>query len=369
MDLYDILGIRRDAKPAEVRRAYQKLARLLHPDVNPGDPAADERFRAVSQAFEVLADADRRARYDRGEAQPARPRAVPEVGFEGFDFSAEVRVGAIDFREIFDGVLRPSKAQAAGGTPGEDLEQATRVSFEEALHGTKRRVHLVRQERCETCEGRGEVVLNPRPCPPCQGTGQVRTSRGRMIFTRRCSECDATGTLGRRPCSRCGGEGRAIQSEWLEVQIPPGVGQGSRVRLPGCGNAGRRGGPSGDFILAIESEPHSFYKREGEDLSCQVPITIAEASLGAHVEVPTPDGPVTIEVPAGTQTGQRFRLRKRGMPKLGEKGRGDLWVAVRVWVPQVEDDESRELLREFARRNPDDPRKGLIEGAAPEAKR
>jgi len=369
MDLYDLLGVRRDAKPAEIRRAYQKLARLLHPDVNPGDPAAAQRFQAVSQAFEVLADADRRARYDRGEPQPRRAPPVPEVGFEGFDFSAEVRVGAVDFREIFDGVLRPSRVEGKEGSRGEDLEQATRVDFEEAFHGTQRRVHLVRQERCETCDGKGEVVLNPRPCPRCQGTGQVRTSRGRMIFTRRCAECEATGTLGRRPCSRCGGEGRAIQSEWLVVQIPPGVGDGGRVRLPGCGNAGRKGGPPGDFVLAIEAEPHVFYKREGEDLACEVPITITEATLGAHVEVPTPDGAVSIEIPAGTQTGQRLRLRKRGMPKLGEKGRGDLWVEVRVWVPTVEDDESRDLLLEFARRNPHHPRKGLLQGGAPEAKR
>ncbi|HLA78532.1 MAG TPA: J domain-containing protein [Vicinamibacteria bacterium] len=369
MDLYEILCVRRDAKPAEVRRAYQKLARLLHPDVNPGDPAAAERFEAVSQAFEILADAERRARYDRGETPPPPAPTVPEVGFQGFDFAAEVRVGSADFREIFDGVLKPAPASVPGSSRGEDLEQATRVTFEEAFHGTKRRVHLVRQERCQACEGRGQVVLGSRPCPKCEGSGQVRTSRGRMIFTRRCTACDATGNLGRRPCSRCGGEGRTIQSEWLEVQIPPGVGQGNQVRLSGCGNAGRLGGHPGDFVLDIESEPHAFYKREGQDLACQIPITMVEAALGAHVEVPTPDGPVTIEIPAGTQAGQRFRLRKRGMPKLGEKGRGDLWVEVRVWVPAVDDDPSRELLREFARRNPDDPRRGLIQGPAPEVKR
>ncbi len=368
MDFYEILCVRRDAKPAEIRRAYQRLARLLHPDVNPGDPAAAERFAAVSRAFQILADVERRARYDRGESPPPAARRIPEVGFEGFDFSAETRAGSADFKEIFDGVLKPAPAEASEGR-GEDLVQATRVSFEEAFHGTRRRVHLVRQERCETCEGRGQVVLSARPCSKCQGTGQVRTSRGRIIFTRRCTDCDATGTLGRRPCSRCGGEGRLIQSEWLEVQIPPGVGQGSQVRLPGCGNAGRQGGPPGDFILDIESEPHAFYKREGEDLTCEIPITIIEAALGAHVEVPTPDGPVTIEIPAGTQAGQRFRLRKRGMPKLGEKGRGDLWVEVRVWVPPVDDDESQELLREFARRNPHDPRRDLAQNPAGEGKR
>ncbi len=361
MDLYEILGVARAAKPAEIRRAYQKLARLLHPDVNPGDPAAAERFQAVSRAFEVLSDPERRARYDRGEAAPPAKRPpVPAVGFEGFDFSAEVHASTVDFREIFDGVLRPDRPPGEGSTRGEDLEQGTRVSFDEALHGTKRRVHLVRQERCEVCDGGGVVVLHSRPCPSCQGTGQVRASRGRMIFTRRCAQCDATGVLGRRACGRCAGEGRVIQSEWLDVAIPPGVGDGSRVRLEGFGNAGRRGGPPGDFVLAIEAEPHSFYKRDGDDLVCEIPITIVEATLGAHVEVPTPEGPVTIEVPASTQAGQRFRLRKRGMPRLGEKSRGDLWIEVRVLVPTVDDDESRDLLREFAKKNPCDPRKDLV---------
>jgi DnaJ-class molecular chaperone len=177
-----------------------------------------------------------------------------------------------------------------------------------------------------------------------------------MIFTRRCADCGGGGTVGRRPCGRCAGEGRVMQSEWIEVRIPPGVADGSRLRVPGAGNAGRRGGPPGDFVMVVRVTPHPFYRREGEDLHCQVPVTITEAALGAHVEVPTPDGSVTIEVPAGTQTGQRFRLRKRGLPRLGEKGRGDLYVEAQVWVPTVHDAESRRLLAEFARRNPLDPR-------------
>jgi molecular chaperone DnaJ len=353
MDHYDLLGIRRSATLSEVRRAYQKLARRLHPDLNPGDPVAAERFRAVSQAFEVLSDPQRRGQYDRGEAAPSPPPA-PEMGFEGFDFSAEVRVGTVDFREIFEGVLRPTRA--AEGGRGEDLEEVTAVSFEESFQGTSRRVQLIRYEQCPACHGSGELALNPRPCPSCEGTGQVRTRRGRMIFTRGCEECGATGTVGRRPCGRCVSEGRIMQSEWLEVQIPAGVHDGSRVRVPGAGNAGRRGGPSGDLVLTVQVAPHPVYRRQGDDLSVEVPVTIIEAALGAHVEVPTPDGPVTIEIPAGTQTGQRFRLRKRGVPKLGEKGRGDLYAEARVWVPAVTDDASRELLREFARRHPEDPR-------------
>ena len=361
MDLYQVLGVRRGATTAEVRRAYQKLARRLHPDLNPGDPQAAERFREVSSAFAVLSDPQRRAAYDRGEAV-AVSSDIPEVGFQGFDFSAEVRLGGAGFQEIFGNVLRRPAAAEPVATPGEDLEQSTQLAFEDCFRTTRRRIHLVRQDRCPECEGTGEVSLTPRPCPTCQGTGEVRSLRGRMVFTRRCGDCDGEGTIGRRPCGRCAGEGRLMRSEWLEVQVPAGTGDGSRVRIPGAGNAGRRGGPPGDFVLVVEVQPHPLYRREGEDLYCEVPVTMVEAALGAHVEVPTPDGPMTIEIPAGTQGGQRFRLRKRGLPRVDQKGRGDLYVEARVWVPPVDDDASRELLREFARRNPTDPRRERAEG-------
>ena len=356
MDFYEVLGVRRNASVAEIRRAYQKLARRLHPDLNPGDPIAAERFRAVSHAFEVLSDAQRRAQYDRGELPPAPPPRA-DVGFAGFDFSSETHVERAGFHEIFHGVLHPS---AEAPVPGEDLQQATRVRFEECLSGTRRRVHVVRFEACASCEGRGTLTQRPRPCRPCGGTGQLRASRGRMVFTRACGDCGGTGVLGRQACAPCGGEGRVRHSEWIEVQIPPGVGDGSRVRLPGWGNAGRRGGPAGELVLSIEVEPHPLFRREGDDLHCLVPITITEAALGAHVEVPTLDGPMTIGVPPGTQHGQRFRLRKRGMPRLeapgAEPSRGDLWVEVRLWVPSVTDDEGRHLLEEFARKSPRPPR-------------
>jgi molecular chaperone DnaJ len=372
MDLYEILGIGRSASPTEIRRAYQKLARRLHPALNPGDPVAAERFQAVAHALQVLSDPQRRAEYDKGGEAAAASPPVPDVEFEGFDFSAEVRTGAerVGFREIFAGVIRRPgpAAEPASPMPGEDLEQATRISFDESLQGTSRRLHLVRQDHCPICSGAGEVSFGPVPCPRCAGTGQVRASRGHLVFTRRCAECAATGRLTRRPCSRCGGEGRLIQSEWLDVQIPAGVGHGSRVRVPGCGNAGRRGGPPGDFVLVVQVDSHPYYRREGDDLHCQVPVTITEAALGAHVEVETPEGPMVIEIPAGTQTGQRFRLRKRGVPRLGDKGRGDLYVEVRVWVPTVSDDRSRALLEEFARRNPASPRRAGDAKAAPSQK-
>jgi molecular chaperone DnaJ len=359
MDLYDTLGVRRAATPPEIRRAYQKLARQLHPDLNPGDPVAAERFRAVLRAFEVLSDPQRRAQYDRGEAVPL-PAPAPELGFEGFDFSPDVHVGRIDFREILEGLSPADSLDDA--SRGEDFEEVARISFQESFEGTRRRVNVTRFERCPGCQGEGEVELGRRPCPACQGQGQVRASRGRMIFTRRCRECGGTGQLGRHRCAHCSGEGRVMHSDWLDVTIPPGAGDGTRLRVPGGGNAGRRGGLPGDFVLHVQVEPHPFFHRAGDDLTCEVPVTMAEAALGAHVEVPTPDGTVHIEIPAGTQTGQRFRLRKRGLPLLGGggQGRGDLWVEVRVVVPSVADDESRTLLSEFARRNPQDVRKELM---------
>ena len=366
MDLYQLLGVRRTATIAEVRRAYQKHARRLHPDLNPGDPVARQRFEEISRAFEVLSDAQRRAEYDRGEVRAApRPR-VADVGFAGFDFSAEVQAGGVGFHQIFEGVL------AGGGRPPARPPAARTSSSRPASPST--RPFAGRPAAFTSCawrpalraEERGTCAIGPQPCETCGGGGQVRARRGRMIFTRPCRECGSSGVVAHRPCARCAGEGRSMQSEWAEVEIPRGVREGSRIRLPGLGNAGRRGGPAGDFHLVIDVEPHPLYRRQDDDLHCEVPVTMTEAALGVHVEVPTPDGPVVIEMPAGTQTGQRFRMRKRGMPRPAGQGRGDLYVEARVWVPAVRDDESRELLREFERRNRHDPRRDLGRGRGTE---
>ena len=343
MDLYERLGTRRGAGASEIRRAWQRLARALHPALNPGDPVAAQRYREAAEAFDVLSDPQARAAYDRGERPAAKVAAPAEGGFEGFDFSARLRIETMGFREIFD-PARPG----GDASRGEDLEQATRVTFGESMAGAVRRVHLVRFEPCPSCQGAGEVAFGPVPCPRCQGSGTVRGSRGHMIFSRPCADCGGTGEIRRRACGRCDGEGRGIASEWLEVRIPPGVGNGRQVRLPGAGNAGRRGGPPGDFVLTVEVEEHSVFRREGDDLHCVVPVGMVEAAMGGHVEVGTPDGPVTIEVPAGTQSGQRFRLRKRGVPRPGDAGRGDLWVEALVVIPAVTDDHARALLRELA---------------------
>jgi molecular chaperone DnaJ len=346
MDLYERLGTRHGAGSADIRRAWQRLARALHPALNPGDPVAAERYRDAALAFEVLSDPQRRAAYDRGDMPVAPVEAPATGGFEGFDFSARVRVETVGFREIFDSAVRPVPGKDT--SRGEDLEQATRLSFEESMAGATRRVHLVHFSPCAACLGTGEVAFGPVPCPRCQGGGTVRGSRGHMIFSRPCGECGGAGEIRRRGCDRCNGEGRGVASEWLEVRIPPGVGNGSQVRLAGAGNAGRRGGPPGDFLLTVEVEEHPLFRREGDDLHCVVSVGMVEAAMGGHVEVPTPDGPVTIEVPAGTQNGQRFRLRKRGVPRPADGGRGDLWAQALVVIPVATDDRARALLRELA---------------------
>src|SRR5579862_7988864 len=282
MDLYELLGVGRAASLTEIRRAFRKRQRQLHPAVNPGDPIAAVHFEAVSKAFDVLSDPKRRADYDHTGELPKTPTAVPELGFEGFDFSVNVGSGA-GFRELFE-----SGAPAGSPTPGEDLEHQTRVTFTESLKGAKRRIHVMRQDRCAACQGAGEVSFAPVVCPTCNGAGRVRTARGHMVFMRRCPECGARGVLGRRPCPQCAGQGRLMHSEWIEVTVPAGVESGSQVRVPGFGNAGPFGGPPGDLVLTLEVEPHPFYRRNGEDLYCTLPVSFTEAALGAHVEVPAP---------------------------------------------------------------------------------
>jgi len=358
IDLYELLGVPPEATVTEIRRAYRRSSRRYHPALNPGDPEASERFDAIARAFAVLSDPDRRAHYDRGGEEARAAPTAPEIGFAGFDFSTETqRRKGVGFREIFGDLLRPESLRGPGR--GEDLERRTRLSFRESLEGARRTVQLVRQDVCQGCGGRGGVAFGPVPCPTCRGSGQVRASRGHMIFTKNCATCGATGAVDTRPCARCSGEGRVTQSEQIEVEIPSGVSDGSRIEMPGAGNAGRRGGSPGDLVLIVEVESHTFFRRDGDDLLCRIPIAMTEAALGAHVEVPTPDGPVTIEIPSGTQNGQRFRLRKRGVPRLGGRGRGDLYVEAEIVVPRIADDRGRALLEEFSRINPHDPRSGL----------
>lgn len=347
-DYYALLSVRRTASVREILRAYKKRARLYHPDLNPGDPDAARRFQDIAFAFAVLSDPDRRRRYDRGERLVTPSVTKPAVEFHGFDFSVGPAVDPHgDVRDIFTASARPADPEKRG----EDVEQTAHLTFEEAYRGTQRSLVVERLDHCPACAGSGEIPSDPRPCGACKGRGAVAVKRGRLVFSRRCGSCGGSGMRSVDACSRCGGEGRILRAERIEVQIPPGIRDGSRVRLSGAGHSGRHGAPAGDFVLVIDVAPDPTFKIEGDDLVGTVEISAIDAALGSRIDVPTPDGPLTIEIPAGTQNGQRFRLRKRGLPIPHGGGRDDLFVEARIVVPHVRDDRSRVLLEEFQRLN------------------
>lgn len=360
MDLYEILGVAREAGEADIRRAYRRLARRYHPGINPGDAEARARFEQITSAFETLADPERRRRYDRGETE--RPEAGrPTFGFEGFDFSVQVASASSTFGDLFADVLgRPGGAAgAAAGEPGADLHQAVTVSFVESLTGADRFVPITRQVTCRACGGAGALPIDPQPCAACQGRGQVRAARGHMVFTKACPACGGAGLRREAACRSCRGEGREARAESLQIHLPAGVADQAQVRVPGRGHAGRRGGRAGDLVLTVRVEPHPLVSRDGDDLRMAVPVALHEAALGAKIEIPTFEGPVRLRIPPGTQPGQRLRLRERGAPSLRTGARGDLIVEVKLVLPALLDERSKALIREFGELNGEDVRRGL----------
>ena len=350
MDFYFVLGVERGAPAGEIKRAYKRLARRLHPDINPGDREAAARFRQVLDAYETLMDPDRRRRYDAGQVGSAQDDAGT-FGFSGFDFSSRVHAErTTTFGDLFEEVL--SKRQRAPEAPahGSDIHARTTLTFEEAWHGATRSVHVTRQDVCRRCAGSGYRRVSETRCMSCDGSGAVRSVRGHMVFAKTCPTCGGEGRLKQEACAACHGQGVETQSEKLTVRSPAAVADGARVRIAGKGHAGVRGGPPGDLLIDVTVAEHPVYRREGDELHITVPIALHEAGLGAKFDIDTPDGPVRLRVPPGTQSGQRFRLRDRGAPsKIG--GRGDLVVEVRLKLPKVLDERSKELLREFGRIN------------------
>ena len=350
MDLYVVLGLPHGATEADIKRAYRRLARRYHPDINPGDRLAEARFRQILHAYETLMDPQRRSRYDAGQgSDPGDDRR--KSGFEGFDFSSRGVDYSATFGDLFAEVLTERGARPSGQERGADLHQDVSLGFEDALVGVQRPVTVTRRENCRGCAGTGLTRVSPGPCPLCQGSGAVRTVRGHMVFSRSCAACGGTGQQRPRPCEPCGGVGQETRTETVTVRIPPGVSDGDRVRVPGKGNAGLRGGATGDLFITVHVAPHPTIRREGDDLHAVVPVAIHEAALGARIDIPTPDGPARLRVPPGTQSGQRFRLRERGAPSARDGRRGDLVVEVRLMLPKVLDERSKELLREFGRIN------------------
>ncbi len=357
-DFYKTLGVARGASLDDIRKSYRKLARKYHPDVNPGDRTAEERFKKISEAYEVLSDPKKREVYDAygTYSENFRPRSGDGRGFDfsGLDFSELGGSGFSDFfSRMFHGGPEPPRPQ------GRDLEYQISMSFDDALNGLRTQIAYDRMEACRSCRGSGQASAERAgSCPLCRGTGKLAQMRGPARVMTDCHRCGGTGRINRQ-CPSCSGHGRISTPTRLEVRIPAGVQNGSRIRFAGKGEAGLGGAPPGDLYVVAKVTPHPFFERKGDNIYCKVPVTVTEAALGAKIQVPTIDGRSLLKIPPGTQGGQKFRLRGKGAPSLRAAQRGDQFVEVRVVVPKIADERSKELLRELAQLNPADPRAGL----------
>lgn len=348
MDLYALLGLAPGATSSDIKRAYRRLSRRYHPDINPGDRAAETLYRRISEAYQTLVDPDRRRSYDSGGARPEPGDATFE--FTGFDFSNGAHgPQAATFTELFAEVLHPSSAPDSGRPePGADIHATLTLSFEDSMRGGERRVVVTRQDICSACRGSGSIRTPEGRCAPCHGTGKVRWARGHMVFTKSCAACHGTGRQRTQRCAICAGHGRHVRTEAVAVTVPPGVDEGARLRVAERGHAGRHGGRNGDLYVTVHVQPHPTFRRQGDDLCVVLPIGVHDAVLGARVDVPSLEGPVRLRIPPGTQAGQRFRLRDRGVPTAAG-GRGHLIVEVRIVLPRVVDERGKELMREFGK--------------------
>jgi molecular chaperone DnaJ len=396
-DYYEILGVKKSASAEEIRKAFRKLARKYHPDVNPGDKSAEEKFKSLSEANDVLSDPKKRKVYDQvgfysDNIDPATAEAYARGGgtggfggggapggssgggsgaqgvpfdFGGFDFSDLVdnagrgrrTGGGGGFKDIFSGIFggRGTPATEVGPEAGSDLEYQVNVPFWTAIRGGVMKLNITRQDVCATCHGQGYIQA-PGTCPECNGTGQITQTGGRMKFNVQCPRCQGTGK-NISTCPTCHGDGTVSRTEPLEVRIKAGTRDGQRIRLAGKGNAGAHGGAAGDLYVIIRIEEHPLFRRDGDDIYLTVPVSVAEAGLGAKIEVPTIDGRALLKIPPGTQPGQKLRLREKGVPSATKDGaRGDEIVEIAVAVPMPRDERTKELLKELAKLNPDDPR-------------
>jgi molecular chaperone DnaJ len=393
-DYYGLLGVKKTASAEDIRKAFRKLARKYHPDVNPGDKKAEEKFKEISEANDVLSDEKKRKIYDqlgfysdqidpaqaeaaaRGGYGGARGHAGAEQGvpfdFGGFDFSDFAnQAGAAgqqqqqpggagwgNFRDIFSGIFNQGGREQQGPQAGTDLEYTVPIDFWTAIRGGTTRLQIQRQEICPTCKGKA-TMGGSHNCPECHGTGQVTQMGGRMKFNIQCPRCGGSGKV-QNACPTCNGEGTVTRTEQIDFRIKPGTRDGQRIRLAGKGNAGVNGGPPGDLYLIMRAGTHPVFARQGDDIHVTIPTTVAEAALGSKIEVPTIDGRAQLKVPQGTQSGQKLRMRERGVPSSSHEGkRGDQIVTIEIMVPKVQDERSKEILREFAKLNPEEPRAAL----------
>ena len=345
-DYYEVLGVSRDASDQELKSAYRKQALKHHPDRNPGDHAAEEKFKQASEAYQVLSDADKRAAYDRyGHA------GLGGQGFGGGNpFAGGVDIGDIFgdlFGEMFS--MGGSGQRASRQQRGDDLRYDLAINFEDSFFGTETEVRIRRLETCTACKGRGSGSgRGPTVCSQCQGRGQLRYQQGFFSVARTCGACGGTGSVISDPCATCRGETRATKEIKLNVKVPPGVEDGTRIRYAGEGDVGRGGGPKGDLYVVLSVRPHDFFERHGYDLHCVIPISFPQAALGDEFEIPGIDGPVNLKIPEGTQSGKEVRVRGRGVPYLNEKGHGDLIVKVVVQIPRKLNRAQRELVSKLS---------------------
>jgi molecular chaperone DnaJ len=379
---YETLGVVRGASDDDIRKAYRKLARKYHPDLNPGDKSAEDKFKDVQEAYDILSDPKKRQMYDQFGfySENGMPNAGGPGGgnpfpggfdFRGFDFNEFAKSGratnrapvddeGFGFKDFFSQMFGSSARTARQPTPerGSDLEYTLNIDFWQSIRGTQVRLNINRQDICGTCHGSGSSGGASAICPQCNGTGNVTQNAGAMKFNLSCPRCNGSGRL-ENQCPTCYGDGRVISREQVEVKIPAGAQTGSRLRVSGKGNAGTGGAPAGDLYINITVEKHPYFERDGDDIRIKVPVSISEAGLGAKIEVPTIDGRALLKIPQGTQNGQKFRMRDKGVFAAKKNQRGDQIVEVVLRAPDVTNERTRELLREMGSLDTGDPRAEL----------
>jgi len=362
-DYYEVLGLNRNATSAELKKAFRKLARKYHPDVNPNDKASEQKFKEMNEAYEVLSDPKKRKQYDQfGHAAFEQgfgqgPPPGGGFGFEGFGGQGTGGFQGRGFEDIFGNIFGGRNAGPMGPQKGEDITYTVEVDLEDAVFGRAMQVDLQREVNCAVCGGSGsQPGTKPRTCATCQGTGSVSQGRGFMHFSQTCPTCGGEGTVNPNPCRECGGSGLTPKSEKINVKIPAGVDNGSKVRMAGMGAPGVNGGPPGDVYIITRVRPHTYFERKGDNLHSQVKVTVKEAALGEKIEIPTVDGMVMLTMPPGVQTGQQLKLKGKGVPHLGGAGVGDHYVTIQVVTPTNISEKGRELLRELDRMHPENPR-------------
>ncbi|MGM0419498.1 MAG: molecular chaperone DnaJ [Bacillota bacterium] len=358
-DYYDILGVDKDASQDEIKKAYRKKAKKYHPDRNPDDPDASEKFKEISEAYGILSDEDKRARYDQyGHAG---------IGDDDFNYEDFAQGGFGGLGDIFDlfmngmggGFSGMGQQRRSGPSRGKDLEYRMEISFKEAAFGTEKTIRIPRQEECPKCEGTGaKEGTSVKTCPKCNGSGQIRVSQrtpfGNIAQVTTCDRCQGRGEIIEEPCPNCNGQGRVTRRRNIKVDIPAGISSGSRIRLSGEGGAGEKGGPSGDLYVRVNVKPHDIFERRGDDIYCEFPINFVQAALGDEVKVPTLEGEVKFKIPEGTQPGDKLRLKNKGVQHLRSSGRGDQYIIIKVVIPKSLNSEQKELLRKFAEMSGDE---------------